>query len=618
MSAELRLDKVPRRLGRYDVVGRLGTDSSSTSLVGRLDDPDGADGASSLRFQRRVVVIKPIERSLTEGKDLDELLAKLRKVASIDHDNLIQVWDVLQEGGEVSLVTEFVAGETIASLLHRLTVRGDMLSAGLAAHLVSQAAAGVQAAHERDVVHAHLTPHNILIGFNGCVKVLDIGVGSALGVLGDGAAIRPRDLPYASPERCKGDPLDKRSDVFSLGVVLWELLTGLSPFERASEADTIRAIISGEPSIPPSHVLSKLPIQLSEVMTRALSKEPSKRYATPRALRHELRTFMRGLSLAAPEQELTEQMRALFAPQIASATELVKRIETHAKSAASELVGAETPLAPRAAVSATSELEDTAIPPRVVPTSAPEPLAEAAPEPPMTVWGSPIETAAPNGASADVVDPPKVGAPHGGIVEVDTGDPAAEARDQAPLEPTRQGSSADDLPVVIPLSGSRNRTIIAAVAMVVFTGLAMFFLLRPSDASHPTSVEGSRGSASQPTSVLPVRQTASAVGVIAPPASGSAPSMTAEVTITIETFPPKATVLMGTSTMGLSPIELKVPRGKEAVLVEIRHPGYQTLTERIVPDVDQKLRLTLNFATTTRAPTPATSTSAASPYHRFD
>jgi eukaryotic-like serine/threonine-protein kinase len=545
MSAEPSSANLPRRVGLYQVVRTLESGRIVSTML-----------ATSAEGGGKLVVLHRISPGTYEAQNAYAFVASVRAAARVRDPNVVDVLDVVLEGRELFVITEFVRGETVAALIQRLEIDGEQLPHGVAAHLVAEASSGLHAGHEQGLQHAHLTPHDILIGYDGTVKVAGLGVATAIEALTSSTWLRDRQLAYASPERCKGDVLDRRTDVFALGAILWELMTGISPFERASEADTIRAIIAEEPQVPPPAILRTLPTQLSEIALKAIASDPSRRYPSARALRHELRTFVRGASLGAePQAAVAEVMRAHFGQRIKKVEELVRTFEP-----------------------------TTFPPPSLDPAAFERPTLDTADRP-----------------SPAPIQAPSVPMPRN----------ASEPSAPEPVvhEPTESSASPfDDAPPYVPTTGIGRRAgmIAGLVGVVLIGGAAVLFMRGPSRSEVPAAPSGS---------VLAAPTTsASAVAVPAAPSAQTATATVEQTTVTIDTRPPKATISIDGKVMGVSPVDLKLRKSNDPVTLEIQRPGYQTLRETIVPNVDQRLRLTLLVSA---APRPTTS-AAGNPYHRFD
>jgi serine/threonine protein kinase len=227
----------------------------------------------------REVALKVIASELAQDERFRErFLRESRIAASLDHPNVIPIYQAGEEGGLLYLAMRYVEGTDLAKLL---AAQGP-LEPGRVVGLLSQVADALDVAHEQGLVHRDVKPSNILIGAAAGKEHCYLGdfgltkrTGSLSGVSLTGGIVGT--LEYVAPEQITGEPLDARADVYSLGCVLYECLTGQSPFPRATDVALLWAHVHEEPP-PPSKVRPELPKELDPVLTRALAKEPSRRY----------------------------------------------------------------------------------------------------------------------------------------------------------------------------------------------------------------------------------------------------------------------------------------------------------------------------------------------------
>jgi TolB-like protein len=219
-----------------------------------------------------------------------------RAVASLSHPNVVTLLDVGDQEGVRYAVAELVAGETL-----RTRLAAGPLSAREASEIAAQVAEGLAAAHEKGVVHRDMKPENVVITPSGLARILDFGLAKSSAPAGgeavEDAATRSALLTepgviagtvgYMSPEQVRGEPVDGRSDVFSLGVVLWEMLTGRRPFRGDSQVETMNAILREEPS--PDPALANLTPELDRILRRCLEKRREHRYHSAADLAHDLK-----------------------------------------------------------------------------------------------------------------------------------------------------------------------------------------------------------------------------------------------------------------------------------------------------------------------------------------
>jgi serine/threonine-protein kinase len=276
----------PRKLGRYRLVKELGR--GAMGIVYRAEDP----------MLNRTVAVKciilmdePAVRADYEARFFQEAKA----AGGLNHPNLVTIHDVGREGDVAYMAMELLEGTD----LRELTGRGRM-PLPLALELMAQAAEGLAHAHEHGVVHRDIKPGNIMVVRGRVAKVMDFGI----------ARIRASDVKtqtgailgsprYMSPEQVTGQPADRRSDIFSLGVVLHELAAGEPPFSASSVTQLMHQIATATPR-PPSAINPAVPPMLDLIVARALQKQPADRYQSAAELASDLRSCLAEL---APGQE---------------------------------------------------------------------------------------------------------------------------------------------------------------------------------------------------------------------------------------------------------------------------------------------------------------------------
>ncbi len=324
---------LPERIGRFDVTARLAAGGMAEIMLGRLTGPSGFE---------RAVVIKRIHPHLALSAEFQEMfLDEARIVARIHHPNVVHVHELGQEGEELYLVMEYVAGESCAGIQRRSMVRKKRLPPALAAFIVAEACAGIHAAHELRgpggevlaLIHRDISPQNILVGYDGSVKVIDFGIAKAENrIVQTEAGVVKGKFAYMSPEQSRGDSIDRRSDIFALGVVLYELLTAKRLFKRANQPATLKALWSLEIT-PPATLDRAISPELEAVCMRALNRDPAQRFDTAAAMREGLLAALRGApdAPAAPEQALTRYMDELFKDRIAAKKAMLHRVSEGAR-----------------------------------------------------------------------------------------------------------------------------------------------------------------------------------------------------------------------------------------------------------------------------------------------
>jgi len=284
----------------------------------------------------RPVVIKRILPHLARQTSFVSMFIDEARIGSrAKHPNLVEVHELGQVGTDLFLVMEYLVGENLAGLVRRLTKRQERMSYGLCAYLLAEVCDGLHAAHELkdesgtrlDLVHRDVSPQNVFVTYGGDVKLLDFGVATAAHRLTQTASGEVKGkYAYMSPEQCKGEPLDRRSDIFSLGIVLYELTTLRRLFKRTNELQVMKAITE-DPIPRPTREVAEYPTCLEDICVRALARDPRQRYATAAEMRDDLLRAMQELGLDGdPHEAIASKLARLFADRMAQKRELLDRV----------------------------------------------------------------------------------------------------------------------------------------------------------------------------------------------------------------------------------------------------------------------------------------------------
>jgi serine/threonine protein kinase len=264
---------IPSWGGRYEVIGLLGR--GGTAEVFEAVD----------RLLGRRVAVKVLREGVTpDPQATARFRREARAAASLSHPNIVTVHDVGMDGDRPYIVMELVHGEPLSALLDR----EKHLAFGRASAIAQAIAEGLACAHDAGIVHRDLKPRNVMLTENGQVKVLDFGIAQALDRT-------PIDEPlgtgdYVSPEQASGLPTDGRSDVYSLGVVLFEMLAGRPPFEGERALSVMHQHVHDQPP-PVGRFRADVPPALGSIVRQCLRKRPGERYRDARALALALRRF---------------------------------------------------------------------------------------------------------------------------------------------------------------------------------------------------------------------------------------------------------------------------------------------------------------------------------------
>ncbi|MBL8612374.1 MAG: protein kinase [Myxococcales bacterium] len=367
----------------------------------------------ALGFTHLVAVKRP-HPHLAEDPRFREMLVNEARVASaIHHANVVAIRDVERVGDDVVLVMDYVEGGGLSELV----LEGEGLPPAIAIRVVLDACAGLHAAHEATndagvplhVVHRDVSPHNVLVGIDGVARVTDFGIAKCLAESRDASttgSVKGK-LAYMAPEYVGGGEVDRRADVFALGVVLWEALAGARLFRGKSDAETLDRILRHHPAPPP-----RVDDRVAAVVARALAKEPAARYPTAEALGEALEVAARAAGALASHREVSALVRERLGAALAERRALL-RARDEAPSAPS-VEAAPAPGEATAPVGVTESLPrpigdpdgdfagrtlPMAEAPRVAVTTAPMPVVRAPsppvpPEPTRSHTPDPVEPAA--------------------------------------------------------------------------------------------------------------------------------------------------------------------------------------------------------------------------------
>lgn len=280
-SSKPRMSGPPVIVGRYAIYGEIAAGGMATVHLGRLQGEAGF---------ARTVAIKRLHPQFAKDPDfVNMFLDEARIAARIRHPNVVSTLDVVNSEGELLLVMDYVHGESLSRLVRIAGADGGFVPINVGCGIVSQALLGLHAAHEAKtergeplgIVHRDVSPQNILVGMDGVSRITDFGVARAASRL---SATRVGQLKgkiaYMAPEQAAGDTrVDRRADIFSAGIVLWEVLASRRLFKAENEAATLSRVVS-EP-IPNLHDLAPdVHPQISLVCMKALERDPDKRFST--------------------------------------------------------------------------------------------------------------------------------------------------------------------------------------------------------------------------------------------------------------------------------------------------------------------------------------------------
>ncbi|MFP4597288.1 MAG: protein kinase domain-containing protein [Persicimonas sp.] len=301
-----------RQLGRYELIKRIAVGGMGVIYLAKSR---GAAG-----FEKTVIIKKILDHLAEEEEFVTKFCDEGRIVVNLTHGNIVPVFDMGEEDGEYFIAMDYVPGRDLREVLKRVHKRDERVPVPLAVHLVCEACKGLDYAHKKTddagrplhIVHRDISPSNILISREGEVKVIDFGIARAASRAGKTATGRIQGkICYMSPEQAQGKSVDHRSDIFSMGVVLYEMLTGVRPFEATSDLQSLDLVRQCEFEAP-SQLNPQIPAELDAIVAKALTRDRDQRYQSVDELHVELLEWLYSGGRAVTSQKLAEFVHEFF------------------------------------------------------------------------------------------------------------------------------------------------------------------------------------------------------------------------------------------------------------------------------------------------------------------
>jgi serine/threonine-protein kinase len=296
-----------QQLGKYQLVRKLATGGMAEVYLAKAAGPMGFE---------KTLVLKRILPHLAEDPAFVEMfLGEAKLAAQLNHPNIVQIFDFGEADGEYFLAMEYIDGPNLRVLLKKAQTAGLVLPPALCARFIASACEGLAFAHDFNdpetgqplgLIHRDISPDNILVSRQGAVKVVDFGIAKAAGQSHKTqTGMVKGKLAYMPPEQVRAKPLDRRVDVYALGVVLYELLTGQKPYDAPTDASLMQAILF-EPQVPAVQHRPDLPEALHRILDRCLAKDREQRYADCLGLAAELEEFILSVGKPVTTQQVVQ------------------------------------------------------------------------------------------------------------------------------------------------------------------------------------------------------------------------------------------------------------------------------------------------------------------------
>src|SRR3954469_13134479 len=268
----------------------------------RIVDPIGAGGMGTVYLARdtkldRKVAIKFISHEFSSNESgVERFIQEAKAASALSHPNILTIHEIGEHAGSPYIVSEYIAGKTL-----RQVISEGYLELARKINIFVQIAAGLQAAHSARIIHRDIKPENVILRSDGYAKILDFGLAKLLPYQPSYVGLEEATLQqnetasgviigtvsYMSPEQARGAHVDARSDIFSLGILIYETVTGISPFAGATMADTFANLIRKDPPAM-SSLVAGVPDELQRIVAKCLCKERAERYQTVKELLRDL------------------------------------------------------------------------------------------------------------------------------------------------------------------------------------------------------------------------------------------------------------------------------------------------------------------------------------------
>lgn len=321
------------QFGKYVLDDLLAVGGMAEIFLARQQGPAG--------FEKRLIVKRILPQYAADEAFIEMFLDEARLTSRLSHPNIVQIFELGEEQGRYYIAMEYIQGEGLIDVMDAAARLGAAIPYHYAATIIGHVAAGLDYAHHfadadgrpLNLVHRDISPDNILVSYNGAVKTIDFGIAKAVTnrTKTQAGAVKGK-FCYMSPEQVMATELDGRSDIFSLGITLYEMTTGRRPFGEDEGLLTVSAIVN-EPVKPPSDLVPGFPAALERIIMRALAKDRDARYARARDLQRDLEEFVQRHARIVSQSDIGELVKALRRGQARDAT-FVERLQREVAASA--------------------------------------------------------------------------------------------------------------------------------------------------------------------------------------------------------------------------------------------------------------------------------------------
>ncbi|MBM4279832.1 MAG: serine/threonine protein kinase [Deltaproteobacteria bacterium] len=311
------------RFGKYTLLNRIAVGGMAEVFLARQEGLEGFE---------KTVCIKRIRPHLSSQASFVRMFLNEAKLAAqLNHPNIVQIYDLGRVNDSYFIAMEYISGRDMSRIIPKAEKAGISFPMIYALRIASNVCEGLYLAHTKtdaygnplNIVHRDITPENILVSFNGTVKIVDFGIAKANSQLEQTRAGEIKGkLSYMSPEQCMGHSLDARSDIFSFGSVIYEWITGYKLFTGENEMAILKSIIDGK-IYPPSYFKEDVPEAVERILMKSLEKDKTKRYQSAWEMQFDIDTYLASSEFTPSNIHLSNFLKQIFGDEIEREKELL-------------------------------------------------------------------------------------------------------------------------------------------------------------------------------------------------------------------------------------------------------------------------------------------------------
>ena len=283
---------LPETIDRYEVLQKLASGGMAELFLAKQSGMEG--------FEKVVVIKRILPHLATDQEFVSMFLDEARIAAKLSHPNVVQIYDLGRADDTYYIAMEYVSGRNVASIIKKAQSKAGSIPVEHTARVIAGMCDGLFYAHTRkdydgkalNIIHRDISPQNILVSFAGGVKLVDFGIAKASTQLAQTrAGVLKGKYSYMSPEQVRGDKIDGRSDLFAVGICMYEMLTAQRPFERENSLKTLKAIVQEKP-LNPRDLNPGVPVEIVKILSKSLEKDPNRRYANAQEMQLALEDWL--------------------------------------------------------------------------------------------------------------------------------------------------------------------------------------------------------------------------------------------------------------------------------------------------------------------------------------